>query len=173
MTAKTLESAVELHSFAVFCKIYCHIKDIKNAHITRSHIANAQRAKFGIDKPVLQGKISRTTYETYDYVTEHNRDKLVKDLMRPDFVSASVRDDCFEISFSYEETEEEFSQRKAEFEQNLMNWEAAKAKWEAEKISHVAKLEAMLQAQTNRYQDPEYIQFLKLQAKLKDRGMLE
>lgn len=173
MTNRTLESAVELHSFAVFCKVHCHIKDIKTAHISRSHIANAKRAKFGIDKPVLQEKISRTTYETYEYVTEHNRDKLVKDLMRQDFVSASARDDYFELSFSYEETEEQFVQRKAEFERNLANWEAAKAKWEAEKVSHVAKLEAMLQAQTDRFQDPDYIQFLKLQAKLRERGILE
>ena len=86
MNTRTLESAVEMHRFAVFCKMYCHINDIKTAHISRSHVAKAQRAKFGIDKPVLQGKISRITYETYDYVTEHNRDKLVNDLMREDFV---------------------------------------------------------------------------------------
>lgn len=103
-----------------------------------------------------------------------SNEEVIKLLMQ--FPDGSIRGDSYdEVYFDYArlETDEEYIKRIADEEARLKKYEADLAAYELAVEAEKEAVELKKSAKDAKYQDHEYIEFLRLLKKLKDKGIID
>jgi hypothetical protein len=126
------------------------------------------QAKFKTPQP-KSVDYNRWTITRHEYCSYLNRVDVAKLLEDASFVCiSSDYDDQLCIEYSHVETDSEMKSRIRKEERDLKDWEDAKTAFYAEIPVKIQQAEESEKLKRERFKDPEYIQFLKLQKKFTD-----
>jgi hypothetical protein len=81
-------------------------------------------------------------------------------------------DENVHLSCNRVESEEEYSNRIHREKMMLARWTVAREDFRSKIAALEAKASAERQDKNNKYKDPEYIEYLRIQSKLKERGVI-
>lgn len=77
------------------------------------------------------------------------------------------------LRYEVTETETEYETRIAQDQERVAVWQREYDEWQAAKVLAKETKERMAKASRQRYQDPEYIEFLRVRARMQEKGYVE